>query len=158
MRIRTVLASLALAITAVLPAAAHHDGHIFTKGAAKVSHAWTVETGKTAHAVEIYMTIENTGDAPIRLTGASVRLADAGVFQSPVVGDDGALSVRELTAVEIAPGQSITMQPAGLHIVFNDVQRTLRAGGHFHATLTFAEIGALEIDVDVERARGETGS
>ena len=148
--IRKAFLAAALALAAALPAAAHHDGDTYAKDTVRVSHAWTEETAEMAHAIDVYMTIENTGEEPVTLTAAEVDFAQAGVFQAQVVGDDGTLRTREIKQVEIAPGQSVTMQPGGLHIVFNDVQRTLNAGDHFHAHLRFAQVGELEIEVEVE--------
>jgi hypothetical protein len=149
--IRHILIAAAFALAAVMPATAHHDGEQYRKGDISVSHAWTGETGAMAHAIEVYMTIENHGSEPVTLTGAEIDFAQPAVFQAQAVGNDGTLRTREVATVEIAAGQSVTMQPGGLRIVFNDVQRALRAGDHFHAHLQFAEIGELEIEVEVEK-------
>jgi len=154
--IRYTLIAVAFALAAVLPATAHHDGERYRTANIAVSHAWTGETAGMAHAIEVYMTIENTGAEPVTLTGAEVDFARPGVFQAQVVGTDGTLRTREVGTVEIAAGQGITMQRGGLRIVFSDVQRRLFAGDHFHAHLQFAEIGELEIEVEVE-ALGEDG-
>ena len=149
--IRHILIAATVVILAVVPATAHHDGEQFSKSNISVSHAWTGETGTMAHAVEVYMTIQNNGAEAVTLTGADVDFARPGMFQAQVVGEDGTLRTREVATVEVAAGQSVTMQPGGLRIVFNDVQRTLRAGDHFHAHLEFADIGELEIEVEVEK-------
>lgn len=148
--IRNLLIAAALALVAAWPATAHHDGDLYAQDNVRVSHAWTADTASMAHAIEVYMTIENTGDAPVTLTGAEVDFARPGVFQAQAVGSDGTLRTTDVKAIEIAPGQSVTMQPGGLRIVFNDVQRVLNAGDHFHAHLQFAEAGELEIEVTVE--------
>ncbi len=153
--IRHILIAAAFAVAAVMPATAHHDGEQFRKAGISVSHAWTGETGAMAHAIEVYMTIKNIGAEPVTLTGAEIDFAQPGVFQAQAVGDDGTLRTREVATVEIAAGQSVTMQPGGLRIVFNDVQRRLFAGDHFHAHLQFAEIGELEIEVEVEKVGDE---
>jgi copper(I)-binding protein len=149
--IRHILVAAAFALATVVPATAHHDGEQYRKGNISVSHAWTGSTAEMAHAIEVYMTIENKGPEALTLTGAEVDFAQPGVFQAQVVSADGALRTRETGAVEIAAGQSVTMQPGGLRIVFNDVQRRLFAGDHFHAHLQFAEIGEVEIEVEVEK-------
>jgi hypothetical protein len=149
--IRFILIAVTFAILAAMPATAHHDGEQFSKSNVAVSHAWTGETGTMAHAIEVYMTIQNNGSEAVTLTGAEVDFAQPGVFQAQVVGEDGTLRTREVATVEVRAGQSVTMQPGGLRNVFNDVQRTLRAGDHFHAHLEFAEIGELEIEVEVEK-------
>lgn len=148
--IRHLFLTVILALALSVPATAHHDGEQYQKSKVSVSHAWTGETGATAHAIEVYLTIQNNGPEPVTLTKAEIDFAQPGVFQAQVVGDDGALRTREVSTIEIAAGQSVTMQPGGLRIVFNDVQKALHAGDHFHAHLLFAEIGELEIEVNVE--------
>jgi len=150
--IRNILIAAVFAVVAVMPASAHHDGEQYRTGNVSISHAWTGETGAMAHAIEVYMTIQNNGSEPVTLTGAEIDFAQPAVFQAQVVGEDGGLRTREVATVEIAPGQSVTMQPGGLRLVFNDVQRRLFAGDHFHAHLQFANIGELEIEVEVEQA------
>lgn len=160
---RTIMTATT-AIAMALPVAAHHDEAGFVQAGITVSHVHTVATGDMSHAIDLYMTIENDGEEAVTLTGAHVDFAQDGVFQAPVVGDDGTMSVREISAIEIAPGQSVTLQPGGAHVVFNDVQESFAAGDHFHAGLSFADLGEMEIEVEVERADealhanpGETG-
>ena len=148
--VRIFLAASTLAAAAAWPVTAHHDGDTAVLGNISISHAWTAETASMAHAVEVYVTVENTGREPVTLTGAGVDFAAPGVFQAPAVRSDGTMSTSDISAVEVGAGQTITMQPGGLHIVFNDVQDILSAGKHFHARLEFAEAGEVEIEVLVE--------
>jgi copper(I)-binding protein len=53
-------------------------------------------------------------------------------------------------AVEIAPGQVITFQPGGLHLVLQSVQRTFAHGQHFDLTLTFEKAGTVAIEIEIE--------
>ena len=151
MFMRTIAAASAALLLAV-PVTAHHDGESASAAGISVSHAYTIEAGAMAHSMEVFVTIENTGDTPAVLTGAEVDFAERGVFQAPSVDDDGRMSVREISALEIAPGQTLTMQPGGIHIVFHDVQERVAAGDSFHAHLDFEKAGEIEIDVEVERA------
>jgi copper(I)-binding protein len=142
-------AALAAALLAT-PVVAHHAGEYFQAGDMRVSHAWTVETAATSDAVEVFLTIANDGEAADRLVGASARFSGPALFQAPVVDGDGVLQVREVPAIEIAAGQSVTFQPGGIRIVLPDVQRHFSEGDHFHMVLEFETAGPLEIDVDVE--------
>ncbi|MGF1563158.1 MAG: copper chaperone PCu(A)C [Geminicoccaceae bacterium] len=145
----TRFAGLAVALLAV-PALAHHDGHVFQAGDLHISHIWTEETGETAHAIEVYLTVENEGDTADRLIAAQTEFSQPGVFQASVLGADGALQVADVPSIEIAPGQMITFQPGGVHIVFNDVQRHLEGGEHFDMVLTFEQAGVVEVEVEIE--------
>jgi len=148
-RAAAVLAAL------VMPAVAHHAGDSFSLNGIVISHAHTVEVSATAHSMDVFLTIENTTDQPVTLTGASVDFAAAGVFQAPSVNDSGTMSIKEVKALEIAPGQTLTMQPSGVHIVFHDVKRSYQEGDHFHATLMFGDSGEVEIEVEVEHSDDE---
>jgi hypothetical protein len=154
------LVALGLAGLLAGTALAHHDGDIFAAGDIRVSHAWTGETSAKAHAVEVYLTIANTGQTADRLLAAEAHFAEPAVFQAQILAGDGSLTTEEVVSVEIAAGQQITFQPGGLRIVLNDVQQSLMAGDHFHLELTFAKAGTLEIDVEVEERRtdGNAGS
>ena len=147
------LRNIALAMLLVLPAVpalAHHDGEIASVGDMRISHAWTKETGGTAHAIEVFLTLENVGDEEERLIGGTTRFSEPAMFQAPVLASDGAVAVQDVSAIVIDAGQSVTLQPGGIRIVLNDVKRTLRAGGHFHMHLEFANAGTVEIDVEIE--------
>lgn len=144
------LRATALAALLAAPALAHHAGDVFEAGEIQVSHAWTVATGQTAHAIEVFLTIDNRGAEPDRLIGATTRFSAPAVFQAPIVGGDGTLSVTEVPAIEIAPGQQVTFQPGGIRIVLGNVQRHFAEGDHFHMILEFEKAGEIEIDVDVE--------
>ena len=144
------ITAAAISAAFIMPAAAHHDGDIFEANGIVVSHAHTVEVSASAHSMDVFMTIENTTDTAVTLTGASVDFADSGIFQAPSVSDSGTMSVREVSALEIAPGQVLTMQPSGVHVVFHNVQEAFEGGDHFHAHLTFDGLGEMEIEVEVE--------
>jgi copper(I)-binding protein len=153
-----VLKSAALAaLLFAVPALAHHDGEIFSAGALQVSHLWTEEVGPTAHAVPVYLTIRNTGTEADRLVGVKTTFSDAGKFEAPVLGADGALSVREIPAVEIAAGQTLTFQRGGITLVLDNVQRPLSAGQHVDMVLEFAKAGTVAVEVEIEEPHGHEG-
>jgi copper(I)-binding protein len=156
---KSLIGILAIGAMAV-PALAHHDGELFAVGDLKVSHAWTEEVGATSHAIEVYLTITNQGEEADRLVAVESEFTQPGIFQAPVLGEDGTLKVREVEQIEIGAGQQITFQPGGLHIVLNDVKQSLMAGDHFHLDLTFAKAGEVEIEVEVEEphAHGDAES
>lgn len=147
---KTILPILGALALMALPAIAHHDGDISRAADIRVSHAHTDEPSPTAHGITVYLSVENTGSERDRLTGATVDFANPGVFQANVIGADGTLEVREVSAIAIAPGQSLSLEPGGAWIAFSDVKRTLEGGDHFHMTLTFERAGPIEVEVEVE--------
>jgi len=147
---RTLISTLGALALMALPAVAHHVGEIFRAGDMRVSHAHVEAPSPTAHGVHVYLTVENTGDEADRLTAASVDFANPGVFQASVVGADGTLSVRDVEAIAIAPGQSLMLEPGTARIAFDDVGHILKAGEVFDMTLTFERAGTLDVEVLVE--------
>jgi periplasmic copper chaperone A len=143
------LFGLLLAAGLTSSALAHHAGERTTAGDLSVSHAWTVEVAALAHAVDVYLTIENQGETPDRLIAAAVDFADEVEIQAPVL-EDGVLKTATVRAVEIAPGQTLTFQPGGVHLVLQSVQRSFAHGQHFDLTLTFERAGAIEVEVEIE--------
>ncbi len=143
------LLGLSLAAGLATSALAHHAGEVVEAGDLHVSHAWTYEVAAMAHATDVYLTIENEGDVPDRLIAASVDFADVVEIQAPVV-ENGVLKTTTVQAVEIAPGQTLTFQPGGVHLVLQSVQRSFEHGQHFDLALTFEKAGTVEIEVEVE--------
>jgi copper(I)-binding protein len=130
-------------------ALAHHAGEKVAAGDLRVSHAWAFEVAAMAHAVDVYLTIDNVGEAPDRLIAAAVDFAAEVEIQAPVV-EDGVLKTATVRAVEIAPGQTLTFQPGGIHLVLQSVQRAFEHGQHFDLALTFERAGTVEVEVEIE--------
>jgi len=140
---------IALSAGLATSALAHHDGEVVAAGDLVVSHGWTYEVSDTAHAVDVYLTIDNEGATADRLIGAAVGFADQVEIQAPVL-DDGVLKTTTVQAVEIAPGQVLTFQPGGVHLVVQSVQQTFEHGQHFDLTLTFEKAGTVELEIEIE--------
>jgi len=147
---KVLLASSLAAFMAAGVAVAHHGETPVQVGAMSVSHSWTEETSATAHSLSVFTTIDNFGDEADRLIAANTDFSEAGVFRAPVLTDDGALQVVDVPAVEVAPGQTLTLEPGGIHIVLSDVQQAFVEGDHFHMELEFEKAGSMRVAVDVE--------
>ncbi|WP_022729888.1 copper chaperone PCu(A)C [Fodinicurvata sediminis] len=148
---RILIVTVFLALAGSLSAAlAHHDGERSAAANMVVSHAWTVENAANAHANAVYLTLENTGAEADRLVGAEVDFARASSFRAPVMDEEGNYGMKQVQAIAVQGGDSITLQPGGAQIVLEDLQGEYRAGDHFHMTLTFEKAGRVEVEVLVE--------
>ncbi|MBK1696467.1 copper chaperone PCu(A)C [Rhodovibrio salinarum] len=147
--LKKFIIAAALTLAALAPASAHHEGEVTAKHGIKVSHGWTVATASMSDGIEVYMTMWNEGETTDKLVGAELPFADDAVIQAQSISEDGELEMRDLKAVNLKPGQAITMHPQGVHLVFNNVQRVLRAGDSFHAHLEFAKAGEVEVEITV---------
>jgi len=137
-------------LLSVAPAFAHHGGESFHRGSLVVNHLWAHENVRVAHANAVYLTITNEGTEPDRLIAIEGDFFTSAELQAPVLDEDGALKTASLTAIEIAPGQSLTFQPGGVQILLVGLQQTFLKGDHFHLVLVFEKAGRLEVEVEVE--------
>jgi periplasmic copper chaperone A len=149
----TFMIAAVLAALAVLPAQAAD----VTVGSLKISAPWARATPKGASVGGGYMTITNTGTEPDRLVGGSTDIAKS--FQvHEMKMDGGVMKMRELAGgLEIKPGQTVTLDPSGYHVMFVGLKDQLKQGGHFKATLQFAKAGKVDVDFAVEGIGAKTG-
>lgn len=142
MRLKALLIAAALAGLATL---AHAEGAITVKepyaratiGQAKVSAA--------------YMTIETTA-GPDRLIAAASPVAGT-VELHTHLHESGVMKMRQVEAIELAPGKPAVLETGGDHIMMLDLKQPLKAGETIPLTLTFEKAGKVEIRVPVRPLR-----
>ncbi|KAA2311763.1 DUF1775 domain-containing protein [Puniceibacterium sp. HSS470] len=99
-----------------------------------------------------FVSIENTGEAADRLIGATAEVAGkVEVHQMEMQGD--VMKMRELAdGLEIPAGETVTLTPGGLHIMFMDLHAGLEEGQSIPVTLEFETAGKVQVIFPV-RAR-----
>ena len=129
-----------------------------TVGGLKISSPWARATPKGASVGGGYMTITNTGAAPDRLVGGSTDIAKSFEVHEMKM-DGGVMKMRPVAGgLEIKPGQTVTLDPSGYHVMFVGLKDQLKQGSRFKATLDFAKTGKVEVDFVVEGIGAKTGS
>jgi copper(I)-binding protein len=151
-RIVLIVAAVLAAWTA-LPAQAED----VTIGGLKISAPWARATPKGASVGGGYMKITNTGTAPDRLVGGSTDICRRfEVHEMKMEG--GVMKMRPLAdGIEIKPGQTVTLDPSGYHVMLVGLNKQLMQGDHFKATLEFATAGKVDVDFTVEGIGAQTG-
>ena len=142
----------AFIIAAVFAALATSPAHAedFTVGSLKISAPWARATPKGASVGGGYMKITNTGTAPDRLVGGSTDISSSFEVHEMKM-DNGVMKMRPVAGgIEIKPGQTVTLDPGGYHVMFVGLKKQLMQGEHFKATLEFAKAGKVEVDFAVE--------
>jgi copper(I)-binding protein len=144
---RIVSGALALLLLVSPLAAAAHE--VFTLGTLEISAGFSRATLPNAPVGAGYVTITNKGTADDTLVSASSPVA--GVTQIHEMKMEG--DVMKMNEVEgglvIPAGQSVTLAPGGLHIMFMDLKQQLVEGSMVPVTLTFANAGTIEIQLVV---------
>ena len=119
----------------------------------KLSNAWARPTvGQAPGAV--YVTIENNGGQPDRLTGAFTdHAAMAMVHQNEMV--DGIAKMRMAGEINIPAHDRIEMRPGGTHVMLEGLRAPLRSGDDFDLVLKFRNSKDQAVKVTVTNPEGQ---
>ena len=124
---------------------AHADGAITVK---EPYARATIGQQKVSAA---YMTIETSG-GPDRLVAVASPLAGK-VELHAHLHEGGVMKMREVEAIDVAPGKPAKLETGGLHIMIMDLKQPLKAGETIPLTLTFEKAGKVEVQVPVRPLR-----
>jgi hypothetical protein len=128
----------------------------YKAGSLEIMSPWSRATPKGASTAIGYMTIKNNGTVPDRLVGGSVEVADRFQLHSMVM-DNGVAKMRDLSGIDIKPGQTIEFKPGGSHAMFVNLKHTLSKGEHVKGTLIFEHAGTVQIEYDVAGVGAQRG-
>ncbi len=121
-----------------------------TAGALKISAPWARATPNGAAVGGAYMTITNTGRTPDHLLGGSTTVAKSFEVHEMKM-DNGIMKMRPVAGgIEIRPGQTVTLEPSGYHVMMVGLTQQLKQGDHFKATLEFEKAGKVDVDFPIE--------
>lgn len=121
----------------------------YKAGSVEISSPWSRATPNGAQTAVGYMTIKNNGTTSDRLIGGSVDVADRFQLHSMAM-ENGIAKMRELSSIEIKPGQTIEFRPGGSHVMFVNLNHPLSKGGHVAGILVFERAGKVRIECSVE--------
>jgi copper(I)-binding protein len=116
----------------------------------KIDGVWARAPAGAARNGAAYMTIRNQGAAADRLLAASSPVAGT-VELHTHLKDGDVMRMRQVTAVDIAPGGPAVLQPGGLHVMLLDLKAPLKEGESFPLTLTFEKAGKVTVSVAIRR-------
>lgn len=67
---------------------------------------------------------------------------------------DGVMRMRQVDGLEIPAGESLVLEPGGLHLMFIGLHEPLTAGDWIPVILEFDDGGTMEIHARVQRSEG----
>jgi copper(I)-binding protein len=112
-------------------------------------HPWSRATAASAPNGVVYMAVTNTGDAPDLLIGAATPVAaEVQIHMHEEV--NGAMQMRRIDSIAIAPGETVLLEPDGKHLMLMGLTAPLVEGTMFPMTLIFERAGEVPIEVTVE--------
>jgi copper(I)-binding protein len=144
----------ALALILALLTAAPVHAHGVIQGALEIIHPNIPQPAKGAKSAAGYMAISNAGDTPDRLIGVETPAAAKSMLHTTRVSADGVASMTHLDAVEIPAGDTILLEPGGIHIMLMGLTGTLTEGDMIPGALIFEQAGRIEIEFMVDPPGG----
>ncbi|MBY0224722.1 MAG: copper chaperone PCu(A)C [Hyphomicrobium sp.] len=149
-RWRVLLPGLAAVAIAV-----HAQAHEIKSKSLAIDHPWIRVTPKGSVVTAGYLTVANHGKTADRLLGASLTGAGAAELHETTI-EDGVAKMRPLRdGVEIGPGQTVSLEPNGRHIMFLDLKTSFEADTYVDGTLTFEKAGQVPVEFFVEAGSGK---
>lgn len=114
-----------------------------------VEGAWSrASIGVTRPGVA-YMILRNTGEDPVTLTGISTPLAMMPEIHETKTDASGVSSMAPAGDITIAAGESVALEPGGLHAMLMKLQNPMIEGETFPLTLTFSDGGEVTVEVPI---------
>ena len=148
-------AMAALALAACADREEAEESAVATANAAPmVENARLVLPPVSGNPAAAYFDITNPGEQP--LTISAIDIAGAGrteMHQSMEM--DGKMMMEGMAGIEVAPGETSSLAPGGMHVMAFDLDGTVAAGSMAEMTLTFADGATMTARVTVQSAGDE---
>ena len=141
---------LAAPLLLALPAAAQHQHPPQQAGDLAIARPWTRAAGQGGTGAG-FLAISNRGSAADRLVGASSPVARVTELHTHV-REGEVMRMRPVPAIELPPGQTVTLQPGGLHLMLIGLGQPLVQGQAVPVTLRFERAGEVQVHLHVEAA------
>jgi hypothetical protein len=117
-------------------------------GGVEITAAWARATPGGAENGSAYLTLLSPGGD--RLTGVTSPVAEKAQLHQ-MTNDGGIMRMRDVAALDLPPGQKVTLKPGGLHIMMMGLKHPLQPGQSIPLTLQFDKAGTRAVSVAVDK-------
>jgi copper(I)-binding protein len=114
----------------------------------KVEQFWARASLSGVRNGIVYGRLADKGSTTVELMSASTPVADRVEFHEHSM-DAGVMTMRPLDGIKVAPGQVVTLQPGGMHMMLINLRQPLAAGQSFPLTLKLADGSSMTVTVSV---------
>jgi len=143
-------AALAGAVAAMTAAPLPASAHDYQLGDLSIAHPWSRATAPQAPNGVVYMAITNNGDTADRLVGAAGDAAERMELHTHNMVD-GVMQMRPVEGgIDLPPGETVHLEPQGLHIMLMGLDAPLVEGERFTVTLSFEQAGEISVEAAIE--------
>ena len=116
----------------------------------EVSGGWVRAMPPGSHMTAAYATLAWPGNAPLRITGwRSEAFDDVSLHRT--VRADGVSRMEAVPDAAIAPGDTLVLEPGGLHLMMMQPTREIQPGDSVDVTLVSDNGREFRFDLPVER-------
>ena len=134
---------------AVVLTAGNAAAETYSAGSLQIENPWARATPKGATIGAGYLSITNKGTEADRLIGGSA--APASRFEvHTTVTEGGVAKMRQVTGLEIKPGETVELKPGGMHLMLVGLKQPLQQGQTVKGTLVFEKAGTVAIEFTVQ--------
>lgn len=168
MKTRILSLMIAAATLGFAPLAMAHDGKDHSHdthaeapavqhGTLEISNAYLRATPPRAPVAGGYLTLTNTGSEPDRLISLTAPVSDEASIHE-MAETDGVMTMRPLdNGLPIGAGETVVLEPGGLHLMLMGLKAQLVEGGTVDLTLTFEKAGTITLPFEIRAisARGQ---
>jgi periplasmic copper chaperone A len=145
-----LFASLVVVLTAMASSAGAALAHDYTLGSLSIMQPWARATPKGAETAAAYLAVKNNGTTPDRLVSVTLSDVAATAQIHEMSMDNGVMKMREIPdGLEIKPGDTVTLQPSGFHVMLMGLKAPLKKGQTVSGTLTFEKAGTINVEFEV---------
>jgi len=119
-----------------------------------IRDAWIREAPPGAETLAAYLVLKNNLDSAVTLAGVSSESFDQ-VQIHLTTQQDGIARMRMIGELKIEAGQSIALQPGGMHLMLVNPKKALLAGDIVKLVMHFARQPDVEISIPVRKSADE---
>jgi copper(I)-binding protein len=136
----------------VLPAALLFTANLLAAGAAESiavegAYARAVPPGQPNSAV--FMVLKNSGDQDLALVSAESPASDVVELHTHTM-DEGMMKMRKVDQIDLPAGETVTLEPGGLHVMLIGLKEQLVPGAEVTVTLGFGDGTSAELTAPVK--------
>jgi copper(I)-binding protein len=128
----------------------------YSAGGLQIVGPWARATPKGSTVSAGYLTITNKGQEADRLIGGSLLSASRFEVHTTVT-ENGVARMRQVTSLEIKPGETVELRPGGMHVMFMGLKQPMTSGQTIKGTLVFEKAGTVAIEFTVQGVGAPAG-
>ncbi len=137
-----------LLVTSLFIASSAHASNETKVGALKIENPQARSTVPAQKMSGGFMKIENDSNAADKLISASSSVSKSMELHTMSM-DNNVMRMREVKSIDLPAKSKVELRPGGLHLMFIDLNKQLKAGEIIPVKLKFEKAGEVEVKFQV---------